>query len=544
MARDGSRRQWRPTAALLLLALAAAACGGGSDGEESGDGESDGATAVVEVPQPSGEPVVGGELVYGIRSDGTGFDTTSPLQPASHVVIGPMNDPLVGIDENNNWKPNLAEGLAPNADFTEWTIKLRPDVRFHDGEPVDAAAVVANLEAFIGSPTVGFALSSVESVTAVDELTVSVKTSTPWATFPYYLADQPGYVVSPDTIGSNDTFVGVGPFVLENWNPGDSARMVRNDDYWRGDEGFPYLDAVTMKVIPEQEGRRQAFEAGDIQAYSNPGDSTIVEFLANPDVRVDRNTGSANEFLITLNTNEPPLDDVRVRQALAKAVDRDLIIESFRSGLTVPASSYIDAGSEFSVDAGYPGFDPEGAAELVAEYEEEVGPIEFTLLSANTTELLDTAALVVSLWEEVGIDVELEETAPGTVVPPVINDDFDAVVWAQFGGVDPDSEYVFFHSSGGALNWSNLESSKLDEGLDLGRNTDDPEVRAEGYAKVQEAFAEEVPMIWIDHLGPAQAVVSDPSVGGIFPGTLPDGSVKLGFVNGDRFSWEDVWIGG
>jgi ABC-type transport system substrate-binding protein len=87
-------------------------------------------------------------------------------------------------------------------------------------------------------------------------------------------------------------------------------------------------------------------------------------------------------------------------------------------------------------------------------------------------------------------------------------------------------------------------SAKLDEGLDLGRSTDDPELRAEGYAKVQEAFAEEVPMVWIDHLGPAQAVVSDPSVGGIFPGTLPDGSPRLGLTNGAQFSWEDVWIGG
>jgi ABC-type transport system substrate-binding protein len=537
-------------ALLLLLGLVAAACGDDSGGDESNGGaggESNGgagAEQAVEIGEPPGEPVAGGELTYGIRSDGSGFDTTSPLQPASQEVLGPMNDPLVGIDENNDWAPNLAEDLTPNADFTEWTITLRPDVRFHDGEPVDAEAVVANVEAFIASPTVGFALAPVESVTAVDELTVSVTMSTPWATFPFYLAGQPGFVVSPDTIGTNDDFVGVGPFVLDRWDPGDSARMVRNDDYWRGDEGFPYLDAVTMKVIPEQESRRQAFEAGDIQAYANPGDTTILEFLENPDVRVDQSTGSALEMLITLNTAEPPLDDVRVRQALAKAVDRDLIIESFRSGLTEPADSYIDRGSEFYVDAGYPDFDPEGAAELVAEYEDEVGPVEFTLLATNTSEILDTAELAVSFWEEAGVDVEIVETAPGTMVPPVINDDFDAVIWAQFGGVDPDSDYVFFHSSGGALNWSNLVSAKLDEGLDLGRSTDDPELRADGYAMVQAALAEEVPMVWFDHVGQVQAVVSDPSVGGIFPGTLPDGSARLGLTNGTHFSWEDVWIGG
>jgi peptide/nickel transport system substrate-binding protein len=226
------------------------------------------------------------------------------------------------------------------------------------------------------------------------------------------------------------------------------------------------------------------------------------------------------------------------------AIDRDLIIESFRSGLTEPADSFIDRGSEFYVDAGYPDFDPEGAAELIAEYEDEVGPVEFTLLATNTSEVLDGAELAVSLWEEAGADVQIEETGPGTLVPPVINDEFDAVIWTQFGGVDPDSEYVFFHSSGGALNWSNLESAELDEGLDLGRSTDDPELRAEGYAMVQEALAEEVPMVWFDHVGQVQAVVSDPSVGGIFPGTLPDGSPRMGLTNGTHFSWEDVWIAG
>ena len=537
MARNDSRRQWRRVAALLSLALIAAACGGGSDGE----GGSDGTSAVVEVGQPPGEPVAGGELTYGIRSDGTGFDTTGPLTPASIEVLGPMNDPLVGIDENSDWVPPLAEGLTPNDDFTEWTITLRPDVRFHDGEPVDAEAVVANLEAFKASSTVGYALDPVESVTAVDDLTLSVAMSTPWATFPYYLAGQPGFVVSPATIGTNDDFVGVGPFVLDDWVPGDSARVVRNDDYWRGGEGFPYLDAITMKVIPEQEGRRQAFEAGDIQAYSNPGDSTMLDFLADPTVRVDRSTGSAIEMVVTLNTAQPPLDDVRVRQALAKAVDRDLIIESFRSGLTEPADSYIDRGSEFSIDAGYPDFDPEGAAELVAEYEEEIGPVELTLLAANTGELLDTAGVLATFWDEAGVDVTIEELAPGAQISSVIDDDFDAVLWAQFGGVDPDNDYVFFHS-GGALNWSNLESAELDEGLDLGRSTDDPEIRAEGYAMVQRVLAEEVPMVWIDHLAPLQAVVSNPLIGGIFPGTLPDGSTRLGLTNGAQFTWEDVWI--
>ena len=149
---------------------------------------------------------------------------------------------------------------------------------------------------------------------------------------------------------------------------------------------------------------------------------------------------------------------------------------------------------------------------------------------------------MVGLWAEVGIEAEIEPIAPGTEVPPVLNDEFQAIQWAQFGTPDPDIDYIFFHSSSGALNWTNLQSDKLDEGLDLARSTTDPEVRAEGYTLVQEAFAEEVPIIWYDHLANVQAIISAPPVQGIAEASMPDGTPRLAFINGTFFSWEDVWL--
>ncbi len=106
----------------------------------------------------------------------------------------------------------------------------------------------------------------------------------------------------------------------------------------------------------------------------------------------------------------------------------------------------------------------------------------------------------------------------------------------------PDGAYVFFHSSGGALNWSNLESEKMDAGFDLGRSSDDPAVRQEGYTMVQEVFAEEVPMLWIDHWSGIEAAAAIPEVRGIPQGILVDGSESIGMVAGSYFSWEDVWL--
>lgn len=552
----------------LVLALIAAACGGDDDdGDASTDTESTPAEESAEDTQEGAtdegadssdasedetggdadaagpmEPQVGGEMLYGLVSDGTGFNTTDTIHPGSIRIIGSMNDSLVGVDADNNWTPNLAEALTPNDDFTEWTITLRPDVRFHDGAPVNADAIIANFEAFKAGPNVGFALAPIVELSAVDDLTVLAKMNTSWASFPFHLVGQPGWMVSPETIGSNDTFVGVGPFKLESWTVGDSARVVRNDDYWRADEGLPYLDAITFKVIPEQEGRRQALEAGDIDAYTTPGDPAILDFRDDPDVLLHQGVAAANEALILLNTAQAPMDDVRVRQAMAHAIDQQLIIDTFRSGLTEPAKSFIHPQSPWYSDSAYPEFDPAAAQALVDEYEAEVGPIELTLKATNVTSTLEVAELVLSFWAEVGIDAEIEEIAPGTEVGPVVSDAYDAIMWAQFSAVDPDGQYVFFHSSGGLLNWTNLVSEKMDGGFDLARSTDDPAQRAEGYAMVQDAFAEEVPILWFDHLGGVEAAVSTPQVHGIPEGFYANGKPTIGLIAGSFFSWEDVWV--
>ncbi|MEL6891990.1 MAG: ABC transporter substrate-binding protein, partial [Actinomycetota bacterium] len=325
---------------------------------------------------PDLEPQQGGEITWGLTNDGTGFATTGSIGPGSIYVITSMVDALVGLDNEANWHPNLAESLVPNDDFTEWTITMRPDLVFHDGEPVDAAAVAANLEAFKGG-SVGFALAPVATIEAVSDLDVVVTMSSPWAAFPYTLVNQPGWMVSPATIGQNDTFVSTGPFMLESWTPGDGARVVRNPNYWRADEGLPYLDAISFKFLVDTTVKRQAFEAGDVQGYISPADEDIVDFLEDDAVDVWISAAGANEYLWILNTTAAPFDDLRVRRAMAHAIDKDFLIENFRSGLTTPATGPLNPSDKWYSETTYPEFDPAAAQALVDEYEAEVGPIEF-----------------------------------------------------------------------------------------------------------------------------------------------------------------------
>ncbi len=438
-------------------------------------------------------PQVGGEVIYGIPTDGTGFSTTGAIPSGSLRIVTALNDSLVGVNADGDWVPNLAESLTPNADFTAWTITLRPDVEFHDGSPVDAAAVAANLNAVKASPTTGFTLGAMNEATASGELEVTVTMDTSWAAFPFILIGQTGFMVSPETIGANETFVGTGPFVLESWEPGDTARVVRNADYWRGDEGFPYLDAITFKVIPEVEARSQALAAGDIDGFSNPSDRLVLESLESDDADVYITEATSNDALVILNTTAAPTDDLRIRTAMAHALDRQLIIDTFRSGLTIPANSFISPGSPWYTETDYPAFDLDVATALVDEYEAEVGPAEVTFKVSNSAGSVEVVETVASLWNAVGIDTTVEEIAEGTEVTPVITDDFQAIYWFQFGGADPDAEYVFFHSSGGPINWSNLVDPEIDGGFDQGRASNDPAERAAGYARVQAGVGEPAP---------------------------------------------------
>ncbi len=488
-------------------------------------------------------PVTGGEITFGLGNDGSGFDTTNAVHPGSIRVITALNDSLVGLDTNADWRPNLAESLTPNDDFTSWTITMRPGLVFHDGQPVDAAAVAANLQAFKDSQTTGFAFAPVESISAVDELSVEVSMSTPWAAFPHILVGQPGWMVSPSTIGVNDSFTGTGPFMLESWIPGDSARLVRNPNYWRADEGLPYLDAINFKFLLDQTVRRQALEAGDVEGYVSPGDQDIVDYLDDDDVDVWIGTAGANEYAWILNTIAPPFDDIRVRRAVAHAIDRQFLIDAFRSGLTTPADGPINPSSRWYAENDYPDFDPAAAQALVDEYEAEVGPIEFTVKAEPNASVIEVIEVMISFLSDVGIDASLEEIGQGQSAITAILDDFQAFSWFQFGPNDPDGLYPFLHSSGGVLNWSNLVSEKIDGGLDTGRQSDDPATRAQGYGLFLEGLGEDVPIIWIDHLNGVEAVATIPELHGIgTPGRFADGTPSLPMTNGSFFSWPLVWL--
>ncbi len=497
-------------------------------------------------PEPATCPHQGGTARFALDNDGTGFDTTGAIAPGSIRLITAMNDSLVAAIPGGGWKPLLAESITANPDATVWTITMRPGITFHDGAPVDGAAVAANLEAFRTGKVTAYAFTAVDHITATGPLTAEVHMNRPWGAFPYSLIGQAGWMVSPSTIGTNDRFVGVGPFMLESWTPGDSARLVRNPHYWRA--GLPCLDAVEIKFIPDSTVRRQAFDAGDIDGFINPSVEDIVDLKGSPAAQVITGDGAAaNEYLLLLNTTKAPLDDVNVRRALAMAIDRDLFIKNQEAGLTTKASSFIDLNSPFAVPTDYPDYDPAAAKQLIAAYVAAHGPINLEIKLEPNPSVRANVDLIASFWNDAGVDTTITEIGVGQSAITAISDNYQVFSWFQFSSIDPDGEYPFFHSGGGTnvLNWTNFVDPKIDEGFDLGRTSQDPAERTKGYTMVQQELASQVPILWIDHLNGVEAAVANPKlhgIGGIK--ALPDGSPALGMVSGSFFSWAGVWLDG
>ena len=242
----------RLVALLGVLVIAVAACGGTSSKNGSGSAGTSAAD--------SGKPTSGGKVVYGLESDtGGGFCLPSGQLAISGVMVADsIYDPLTWPNDKGEYVPYLAESVTPNAEFTEWTIKLRSGITFTDGSPLDAETVKLNLDSYRGkNPDISSALFSlvlrnVTDVTVTGPLTVVVKMASPWVAFPAYLFSfgRMGMMAKAQ-LTDNQTcpskLIGTGPFKLKGgWTPGAPVELVKNGDYWRKDANgrqLPYLDA-------------------------------------------------------------------------------------------------------------------------------------------------------------------------------------------------------------------------------------------------------------------------------------------------------------
>jgi peptide/nickel transport system substrate-binding protein len=537
--------------ALTAILLIAGACAG-SESEDLGSGGSTGTDEGVS------EPTYGGTLTYAVTAETSGgwcLPEAQLVAPGVQVARA-VYDQLTAPDENGEIAPFLAKEVVPNDTFDIWTIRLREGITFHDGTPLDAEVVKNNLDAYRGtypnrsSLLFRFVLDNIASVEVVDDLTIEVRTTTPWPAFPWYLWNDgrmgimsQSQIDDPETCDSE--LVGTGPFVAGDWRINDSFTMTRNENYWlRDDAGnqLPYLDGVVFRPVPEGATRINMLEAGeaDVIHAATSADINTLESLGD-DINLSIAESGNGVYYFQLNSGEGKIFDSRsARLAAAHAIDRDQIREvtdldsvELASGPFAPGEmGYLD-------DAGYPEFNPELARELVEETEREQGrPFEVTLMTVAGG---STAAdQVQEMFEQVGIEVNRQQFEASTFIDQALAGSYDLMLVGNHPAGDPDLQAIWWNSDS-PVNLGRIEDPELDALLNEGRVETDPALRTETYEKVNRLFGEQVYNLWQAYN--RWAIGSGTDVHGVLDTRLPDGTAAAPNLSAGH-SLASTWING
>lgn len=488
---------------LLALAMIASACGGGSDAAdtvsggdateaETSDGggaddepadeqpaddepadqpaETEDTVELVEVDE-SEDPVFGGTLRYALEADVDGLNPVSSALSAPGLLMGvAVFDTLAVFDDADQWQPYLAESFTPNNDFTVWTMKLRAGVSFHDGTPLNAAAIAVNFGTVLKDPLVGLAVRPFYNldnpIEIVDDLTVRFNLSGANASWPTSQTGQLGMVASPAWLEAaledptlNQAPVGTGPFAFDSRSEDSVTRMVRNETWWNGDV---YLDAVEFVTVTDPDTRNDLLFQGEIQALQTTN-AASVDDLRNEEGLQNLIDDSGDESFIMVNSAGTPFDDIRARKALTFATPRQNYIDLIGLGIQQPADQmFTPASPYYNADVQQEADQPELVADLVASYCGEFpdnctdGKIDMefqwsgpSVVQTRIAELLDEG------WS-VGFNVKFQELPQDAHIQEVAFGVFDVVSWRQFGAANPADDRVWIECAtigGLSLNW-------------------------------------------------------------------------------------------
>ncbi len=521
------------------LALGAGAAMLGGLGAEAGAAQTNGARRN---GISSAKPKQGGSVTFGIDTEESGFDPSTARWDEGGFLYGrSVFDPIAIVNAAGQVEPYLAQSITSNADFTSFTITLRPGIVFHDGTALDANALHLNLEKQATSILTGPAFATnIAGVSVSGPLSVTITTKSPWAPLPYYFAQaQTGYVAAPAMLNNpNGTShpIGTGPFVFSDWVPNSHMTVTKNPHYWR--KGYPYLDSITYKPIIDPNARTNALQTGEIDIMHTNSPTSLQQFRGNKQWSYYDNSGQVvgqpTVQCIMLNTSAAPFNNHSVRLAAAKAINRPQFSKVIDKGIDAPMSGLFIPGSEYYTSTAYPGYDPSGAAKLISQVTKQSGPVTFNLNATSNADVLRAAQFLQQAWQTAGMHVNINILAQSTLINDALAGTYQATSWRQFGAVDPDLNYVWWTTqlaSGPlALNMARNVDPRIQAALLTGRTTDAHATRVKAYQQINQYLAQDIPYLWLAR--DTWAVVANPKVQNFANPTTLTGKKAIAFDEG------------
>ncbi len=482
-------------AATLVAALTLAGCSAGEsvdlDGAEGVDGD-------VLVAAIGGEP-----------------DQLDPQRTSSYFafeVLENVFDTLVAPDENLDMQPALAESWEVSDDQLTWTFDLRDGVTFHDGSPFTSADVVYSYDRIIDEELANaWKFSAVTDVTAPDDDTVVITVSQPT---PNLLSNLGGFkgmaIVKKDNVESGDITtapIGTGPFSVAGYTAGDRIELAANEDYWGG---APELGGVEFRFISEPATALAALRAGDIQWTDVVPTQQVADLQDDESVQLGL-TPSSDYWYLALNEARGPWSDVRVRQALAYAIDRDAIVQAVSYGTAAQNQLAIPEQSVWYTEYDRYSTDLDTARGLLDEAGFTGGTLDL-LATSDYPETVTAAQIIASNLEPLGIDVQIRQPDFSTWLDEQNSGNFDMLMMGWLGNIDPDDFYYSQHHTDGASNAQKYSNAEVDGLLDAARVETDTDARKDLYAQAATIIADEASYIYL--YNPSVIQVWSPQVSG------------------------------
>jgi len=322
-------------------------------------------------PAGAQKPVYGGTLTIALSAEPPGMDpVTNPAATIKRVVHYNLLESLLKVDRKGEVVPALAKSYEVLKDGKEYTFHLHGGIKFHDGKPCTAEDVKFSLERILDPKTAAVNRKyyvGIETIQVVDPLTVKIKVKKYDSNFLFNVARGDAVIISRHSVDQlKSQPIGTGPFKLAEWKRGDSVTMVKSPDYYL--KAIPYLDKVIFKFIPDPSAQLAALRAGDVDviAYDlSPENAVLLE--KDPRFKVLKGN-TTTEVIMAINNSRKPFNDIRVRQAMTLAIDRQAVSQGAVAGYGSPIGSHMDPTNPYYVDLSqlYP-YNPEKAKELLAE---------------------------------------------------------------------------------------------------------------------------------------------------------------------------------
>ncbi|PYN57949.1 MAG: hypothetical protein DMD92_13220 [Candidatus Rokuibacteriota bacterium] len=496
-----------------------------------------GLTLVAALAEPVPAQKRGGTLTIVRPTDPVSLEPNLETTAPGAWVYFNMLEGLLTLDEKMQIKPVLAtsyEVMSP----TKVRFKLRPGVKFHDGTPFNAAAVKFTYDrALHGTPPARWAslAGSLAGAEAVDDLTVDILTREPYGPILRTLAMYCMGIVSPAAVqrlGADFSRapVGTGPFKFVEWKTNTHVIIERHADYW-GDKAL--VDRVIFKVVPEEGARMIALQTGDADMVLFPSPAQLPALRRDPKYTVHETTGIRVVF-VGMHAGLPPLDDVRVRQALLHAVDRQAILDNIMEGSAGPARGVLAPGvfgyKDMQLDRVYP-FDRARARALLGKAGFTPGPDGIMQKGGQRLSLSWIAArgrypkdaeiteAVQAMFKDVGVEAKAQFLEWGTVFPQLrgnpLNHHLFTLGWVTSNADADYSLFALFHSKQvppAGWNTSRYENPRLDTLVEQARRSLNQTEREKLYGEAQDILAKE--MVWIPVYTTKEIIVTRAAVKG------------------------------